>query len=263
MPSAAACVPMCQPSASSAIEPKIEPATISATIITTVRITTNQVRRSFCACFAPRKTWSCLQRSMDWECIERPPRGDQGLHGRYSVFANEYYHIARTRHGSEPDGYQLFRNRTAADRKRDELLAAGHVGDRRAAGIRRQLDFSELLAGGLVVDPQMRVAIVQIPDRRVDARQQTGRAQGSHLHDNHHRLGDQCKAARQYAVLSRQVQPCDRGHRDAAADRNPPAMLAGIHVDGDDAGEWRFEQRQATRSLDIGSSPDEIVAALP
>jgi hypothetical protein len=61
------------PSASSAIEPKNEPAVISPTIMTTVSATTNQVRRSFCSCFSPRKTWSCVQFSSVWVCIGNTP----------------------------------------------------------------------------------------------------------------------------------------------------------------------------------------------
>ena len=44
--SAAAWVPMCQPSASSAIEPNRDPAPISIIIIKTVIIMTNQILRS-------------------------------------------------------------------------------------------------------------------------------------------------------------------------------------------------------------------------
>src|SRR4051812_21121290 len=62
---------MCQPSASNAIEPNSEPATISPTIMTSVRTTTSQVRRSFSSCLSPRKAWSWVHWSMEWECIDR------------------------------------------------------------------------------------------------------------------------------------------------------------------------------------------------
>ena len=69
MPSAPACVDMCQPSATTAIEPNSVPPTISATIIAAVSATTNQVRRSCLSCLAPRKTWPCCQGSIEWVCM--------------------------------------------------------------------------------------------------------------------------------------------------------------------------------------------------
>src|SRR5260370_13357109 len=41
----------------------------------------------------------------------------------------------------------------------------------------------------------------------------------------------------------------DRSHRLAPPDPNAPAVLTGVHVDGDDAAERWLEQRQPTRPL--------------
>src|SRR6185437_1090505 len=42
-----------------------------------------------------------------------------------------------------------------------------------------------------------------------------------------------------------------------------PTLLARVHVDGDDAAEWRFEQRQPAWSRKVFRQADEIIGALP
>ena len=71
MPSAAAWVAMCQPSASSAIDPESHPAEISPTIMTVVSPTTNQVRRSL------------LMAGTQKHVIVRPLVDRMGVHGRF------------------------------------------------------------------------------------------------------------------------------------------------------------------------------------
>ena len=78
---------------------------------------------------------------------------------------------------SKRDRDQFLDQRAAADREDDVLLAAGHVGDRRAGGVGRQFDLRQHLAAGLVVDPQMRIEIVEVAigDIEPPARSAAGR----------------------------------------------------------------------------------------
>src|SRR5262245_15385334 len=48
----------------------------------------------------------------------------------------------------------------------------------------------------------------------------------------------------------------------AAPNRYAPAMLAGVHVDGDDASEWRLEQRQLAWSRQVTEFPNVVVRRL-
>ena len=109
----------------------------------------------------------------------------------------------------------------------------------------------------------MRIEIVEVAHRQVEARDKAQRTEISGLHDDHDRLVHQRPTAERQSQPVVDPQFPDRGHGIAAADRNAPAMLAGIHVDGNDATERRLEQRQSLRSLQIGRHADKSVGRLP
>ncbi len=144
---------------------------------------------------------------------------------------------------------QLFGQSPAADREYDKLLVASHVGHGRAGRIGRQFDAGQLFAGRLVVDPQMRIDILHVAQRQIEAGNEARRTDEADLHDDHDCFRQQRPTPR---MASQNPARCSsratRRQRDAAADRNAPAMLAGVHVDGDDAAERRLQQRQPART---------------
>src|SRR5882757_3349861 len=109
----------------------------------------------------------------------------------------------------------------------------------------------------------MRIEIEEVPDRHVEAWHEEHRAEISHLNDDHHGPGHERPTAAWQSQLLGDAEGPDRRHRHAAADRDAPAMLTRVHVDGDDAAEWRLEQRQSARSPHIAGQADEVVSPLP
>src|SRR5580698_1734186 len=105
----------------------------------------------------------------------------------------------------------------------------------------------------------MRIEIVEVRDPSRAAGRQPRRAEISGLHDDHHGLGHQRPAARRKSEPFADAQLPDGGNKLATSDRNAPAMLAAVHVDGDDAAEWRFEQWCPARTRQISELADEIV----
>src|SRR6516164_4270673 len=105
----------------------------------------------------------------------------------------------------------------------------------------------------------MRIEIVEVRDVARASRWQSRAAVISHLHDYHHRLGHQHPAPARKPQSFPDAQLADGGNEFAAPDWNAPAMLAGVHVDGDDAAERWLEQRQSARAWQIAEFADEIV----
>src|ERR1700750_879240 len=105
----------------------------------------------------------------------------------------------------------------------------------------------------------MRIEIVEVHDRHVGSGHEARRTVISHLYDDQDRLGHQRPAAKRQSPLFADAKSRYRRHGKASADRNPPTMLAAVHVDGEDAAEWRLEQRQSARSRQITGLAYKIV----
>src|SRR5215471_13333798 len=146
---------------------------------------------------------------------------------------------------------QLLDQRTAAHGEHDELLAPGHVGDRGAGRIGWQRDLRKHLAVGLVVHPQMWIEIGEVVDAPAGSLCDPWFAVVAHLHDDHHGLGYQRPAASREPHLPLDAKLPDGGKKLAMSDRDAPAMIAGVHVDSDDASIWRLEQGHSGRAPEI------------
>src|SRR5262252_4671563 len=96
---------------------------------------------------------------------------------------------------SEGDRNEFLGDWTAADGKHDVLLTVGYVGHWRSACVRRQFDLGELLAGHLVVHPQMRIDIAEIADRDIELWHKAWRAVKSALDHDHDVFCDQRPAS--------------------------------------------------------------------
>src|SRR5262245_2652127 len=98
----------------------------------------------------------------------------------------------------------------------------------------------------------MRIAIGEVAGPSICLRHVPRRSYGAHLHDDHHRLGDQRPVAREPAqsVANVQMAYCRVFHWPAP-NWNAPSVLARVHIDGDYASEWRPKQRQPAWSRQI------------
>src|ERR1700687_3613263 len=93
----------------------------------------------------------------------------------------------------------------------------------------------------------MRIEIVEIVDPAGASGRQSWRAEISGLHDDQDGLGHQCPTAGQKSQTSADAKALEYRKKLAAPDRDAPTVLAGVHVDGNDAAEQRLEKRQAAR----------------
>src|ERR1700694_4097595 len=86
----------------------------------------------------------------------------------------------------------------------------------------------------------MRIEIVEVRDPARTSRRQSRCAEIAGLHDDHDGLGHERPAARWKPQPFLDAELLDWRNKLATSDGNAPAMLAAIHVDGDDAAEWRL-----------------------
>src|SRR5258708_35921535 len=91
----------------------------------------------------------------------------------------------------------------------------------------------------------MRIEIVEIVDPAGAAGRQSWRAEISRLHDDQDCLGHQRPTAGQKSHTFADAEALEYRKELAAPDRDAPTVVAGVHVDGDDAAERRLEQRDA------------------
>src|SRR6267378_340245 len=108
----------------------------------------------------------------------------------------------------------------------------------------------------------MRIEIVEIVDPAGAAGRQSWRAEISRLHDDQDCLGHQRPAAGQKSQTFADAKALEYRKKLAAPDRDAPTVVAGVHVDGNDAAERRLEQRQPARPRQIAEFTDEIVRRL-
>src|SRR5882724_4058811 len=108
----------------------------------------------------------------------------------------------------------------------------------------------------------MRIEIVEIVDPAGASGRQSWRAEISGLHDDQDRLGHQRPTASQKSQTFADAKALEYRKELPAPDRDAPTVLAGVHVDGNDAAERRLEQRQPARSRQIAEFTDEIVRGL-
>src|SRR3981189_3992846 len=108
----------------------------------------------------------------------------------------------------------------------------------------------------------MRIEIVEIVDPAGASRRQSWRAEISGLHDDQDGLGHQRPTAGQKSQTSADAKTLEYRKKLAAPDRDAPTVVAGVHVDGNDAAERRLEQRQPARPRQIAEFTDEIVRRL-
>src|SRR6476659_9844488 len=100
----------------------------------------------------------------------------------------------------------------------------------------------------------MRIEIVEVGYLTRAAGRQSRRAEIAGLHHDHHRLGDQRPTAGWKPESFLDAELPDRRNQLGAADRNPPAMLAAVHVDGENATERGLAQRQSAATGAIPAS---------
>src|SRR4030088_2672170 len=104
----------------------------------------------------------------------------------------------------------------------------------------------------------MRIEIVEIVDPAGAAGRQSWRAEISGLHDDQHRLGHQRPTAGQKYQKLADAEALEYRKKFAAPDRDAPKVVAGVHVDGNDAAERRLEHRQPAQPRQIAEFTDEI-----
>src|SRR5713101_8846063 len=108
----------------------------------------------------------------------------------------------------------------------------------------------------------MRIEIVEIVDAAGASGRQSWRAEVSRLHDDQDGPGHQRPTASQKSETFADAKALEYGKKLAAPDRDAPTVVAGVHVDGNDAAERRLEQRQPARPRQIAEFTDEIVRGL-
>src|SRR5258705_10903955 len=97
----------------------------------------------------------------------------------------------------------------------------------------------------------MRIEIVESVDPAGVSARQSWRAEISGLHDDQDCLGHQRPAAGQKSQTFADAKALEYRKKLAAPDRDAPTVVAGVHVDGNDAAERRLEQRQPPRRRPI------------
>src|SRR4030095_4452246 len=105
----------------------------------------------------------------------------------------------------------------------------------------------------------MRIEIVEIGDPARPPGRQSRCAEIARLHNDHDRLRNQRPAPRGKSQPLTYAELLNSWNKLGTPDRDPPAVVTTVPVDGEHAAEWRLQQRQPTRSGQIAELADEIV----
>src|SRR5260370_8725982 len=101
----------------------------------------------------------------------------------------------------------------------------------------------------------MRIEVAEVVDPARASGRQSRCAIMSHLNDDQDGPGHQRPTASEKTQPFADAESLNCRKKFAPTDRDAPAVLAGVHVDGDDAAEWRLEQRQSLRPAHIAHFP--------
>src|SRR5262245_24685687 len=105
----------------------------------------------------------------------------------------------------------------------------------------------------------MRVEVGTIANASAGPLRDPRRAVVAHLHDDHHSSCHQCPAASGKPQLLADAKLPDCGEDLSTPNRNAPFMLAGVHVDGNDASKRWLEQWHPGWTRQVPEFADVVV----